>query len=380
MNIESKLAHVGTNIFSVMSGMARKYDAINLAQGFPNFDSPSRLKELVNKYLHSNFNQYAPMLGVDSLRSTIADKIASLYQKKLDINSEICITSGASEAIFTAILALVPKNSEVIVIEPCYDSYEPSIRLAGAKAIPYVLSGPDFKINWQDLSLLINEKTSMIIVNTPHNPTGKILQAEDLKQLDHITKNTNIIILSDEVYEHLVYDGHKHLSLVGHESLFQRTIAVFSFGKTFHCTGWKIGYCIAPESIMKEFVKVHQFNVFCVPHFIQHALAEYLSDENSYNYLANFYQEKRDLFQSIMNKSSFKALETEGSFFQLYDYSAISQADDMAFSTELTKKNGVACIPISSFYSQAPNSNYVRFCFAKTEETLEMAGKRLAIL
>lgn len=377
MVFNSKLPHINTNIFTIMSSLANEHQAINLAQGFPNFDPPEALLQLTSDALFLSKNQYAPMAGLIELRTSISEMILAKHSININPNTEICITSGASEALFSAIQALVHDGDEVICIEPCYDLYEPVIRLCKGVYIGIPSEGPNFEIDWNLIESKVSDKTKLIIINSPNNPTGQLITKEDLDKLYHIIKNHNILILSDEVYEHLVFDNKKHFSILAHDKLSERSLVVFSFGKTFHCTGWKIGYAVGPENLLFEFKKVHQFNVFCVPHFIQFALAEFLKNPASYNYLGGFYQEKRDLFQSLMSSSKFKALPSQGSFFQLYDYSEITEENDKDFAKRLTIEAGVAGIPISAFYGDEPKKQYIRFCFAKTVDILEQAAEKL---
>lgn len=377
LNFKSKLPSGDTTIFTIMSNLAVEYDAINLGQGFPNFDCDPILKDKVNFYQQEGKNQYAPMTGVASLRKRISSKMDLLYNTKVDYKSEITITAGATQALFTAITAFVHIGDEVIIIEPAYDSYIPSIKLAGGVPVPYALHGPEFRIDWDEFKKLITPKTRMIIINTPHNPIGKIMLEEDMEALQDITNDTNILVLSDEVYEHLVFYGYTHHSVVRYPKLFERSIAVFSFGKTFHNTGWKIGYVVAPEYLMMEFRKVHQWNVFSVNSFVQYGLADYMNNPETYLSLPQFYQAKCDLFTEAMEGSSLKSQSCEGTFFQLYDYSQVSKDRDLDFCKELTIKHGVVSIPISVFYTEAPDQHYIRFCFAKNDETLLQAGRIL---
>jgi methionine transaminase len=379
MKIESKLPNVGTNIFTVMSALAEHHKALNLSQGFPNFDTPEPLKNLVNHYMQTGKNQYAPMAGLPILRHRLSDKMQKMYGFAVDPTEEITITVGGSQAIFTAIMAFIKAGDEVILIEPCYDSYAPSIEICGGKVIPYRLEAPDFKIDWNAFSTLITEKTRMIVINTPHNPTGKTLKINDLQNLEKITEGSDILIMSDEVYEHLIFDGQRHESILRYPNLWQRSMAAFSFGKTFHATGWKMGYLVAPAPLMREFRKVHQFNVFSVNTPMQYAIADYLEDENTYLSLPNFYQTKRDLFFNEMKNSRFVPLHSEGTYFQLFDYQDISDEKDVDFSKRLTIEHGVATIPISVFYGNGvSNAKIVRMCFAKTEGTLQQAAERLS--
>lgn len=377
MEVLSKLPNVGTTIFTVMSALAAEHKAINLSQGFPNFDTPDDLKDLVNHYLQSAKNQYCPMAGLYELREVIADKMNYMYGYRPDPNSEITITAGATQALFTAITCFVDKGEEVILIEPAYDSYRPSIELVKGIPIPYELSAPDFKIDWEEFASLVTVRTKMIVINTPQNPIGKTLKESDLLALQEITKDTDIIVLSDEVYEHLIYDGQEHQSVARYKDLYERSLLVYSFGKTFHSTGWKMGYCVGPKHLMDEFRKVHQFNVFCVNSFIQYALADYLRDKEPYLSLPAFYQQKRDFLQNTLAGSKLKPLTSEGTYFQLYDYTAISDEDDVSFAKRLTTQYGVAAIPVSVFYSSKKQNGVIRLCFAKTEDMLEEAGKLL---
>lgn len=377
MNIISKLPEVGTTIFTVMSALANEHGAINLSQGFPNFDTPQDLKDKVAYYLQNGKNQYCPMAGLIGLREVLADKMEAAYGLKINPDSEITVTAGATQALFTAITTFVDKGEEVILIEPAYDSYRPSIELVKGVPVPYELSAPDFKIDWDELAALITVRTRMIIINTPQNPIGKTLKEEDLLALQRVTEGTDIIVLSDEVYEHLIYDGQLHQSIARFPDLYNRSLLVYSFGKTFHSTGWKIGYCVGPEILMNEFRKVHQFNVFCVNSFEQYALADYLQDPQPYLGLPSFYQQKRDFLQNALKDSKLKPLASEGTYFQLYDYSEISDEPDTDFAKRMTIEYGVAAIPVSVFYSSKKQNGVIRLCFAKTEDMLEDAGKLL---
>jgi methionine transaminase len=378
MEIKSKLPTIGTNIFTTMSALAEQHNALNLSQGFPNFDTPEPLKNLVNHYMQSGKNQYAPMAGLPALRGRLAAKMEKMYGCNIDPTDEITITVGGSQAIFTAITAFVKTGDEVILIEPAYDSYAPSIEVNGGKVVPYRLEAPNFKIDWAIFATLITEKTRMIVINTPHNPTGKTLKPHDLQNLEKITEGSDILIMSDEVYEHLIFDGQHHESILRYPNLWQRSMAAFSFGKTFHATGWKMGYLVAPAHLMREFRKVHQFNVFSINTPMQYAIADYLEDEATYLGLPNFYQSKRDMFLNEMKNSRFVPLSSEGTYFQLFDYQHISDEKDVDLSKKLTIEHGVATIPISVFYSNGiSNANIVRICFAKTEETLQQAAERL---
>ena len=378
MNTTSKLPKVGTTIFSVMSALANEHKAINLSQGFPNFDCSEKLKKLVSKYIDKGYNQYAPMPGVPLLRERIAEKIDAAYGTSINPATEITVTAGATQAIFTAIAAFVQPGDEVIIFEPAYDSYRPSIEVFGGFPIVYQLEAPDYSINWNAFSKLITQRTRMIIINTPHNPTGTTLKKTDLLKLQQLTEGSEILILSDEVYEHLIFDGEEHQSILRFPGLFQRTLATYSFGKTFHNTGWKIGYCVAPKHLMNEFRKVHQFNVFSVNTPLQYGIADFLSNPKEYLDLNDFYQEKRDYFLDVIKDSRFKPIKCEGTYFQLVDYSGISDEKDTDFVKRLTIDHGVAAIPVSAFYSNMRNDKVIRFCFAKTEKLLKKAGKLLS--
>lgn len=377
MIVSSKLPGVGTTIFTVMSALAQEHGAINLAQGFPDFPSSQRLNELVAHYMRQGYNQYAPMAGVPILRQRIAEKIDGLYGVKIDPDKEITITCGATEGIFTAIGALVSPGDEVIIFEPAYDSYRPSIELFGGVTKSFELSAPDYTIDWDRLMRLISMKTRMIIINTPQNPIGKILKPADLQALEKLVSSSDIIILSDEVYEHMVYDGHEHQSVLRYPALRERALAVYSFGKTFHNTGWRIGYCVAPPALTAEFRKVHQFNVFSINTPMQYALADFLEDPHEYLGLGTFFTHKRDFFLDAIEGSLFRPLLSEGSYFQLCDYSQISDEPDVDFCRRLTIDYKVAAIPVSVFYHSKRDEKIIRFCFAKKEETLERAAERL---
>ncbi len=364
-----------------MSSLARKHNAINLSQGFPNFDPPLVLRELVFEHLQSGHNQYAPMPGLPELRAVLAKKHFLQSGKQLNPDSEITVTAGATQALYTAITALVQAGDEVILLEPAYDSYRPSVELSGGKVVAYHLQQPDYSINWQDFAQLITDKTRLIILNTPHNPTATIWTQADWEQLEKLVENTNIFILSDEVYEQLVFDGKKHLSLLDFPKLYERGMATFSFGKTFHSTGWKIGYCLGADFLMKEFRKIHQFNVFSVNSPIQYALATFLKNPDNYLYLADFYQQKRDFFLEAIKGSALEPLNCSGTYFQLFDYSKVKpNMKDTDFANWLTTEIGVAAIPISSFYTNPEYERVIRLCFAKTEDVLEQAAKRLVKL
>ncbi len=373
----SKLPKTSKSIFTTMSALAQETNAINLSQGYPDFDCAADLQELVTKYMGLGYNQYAPMAGVSRLLENIANKIDRLYNCELNPTEEITITAGATQAIYTAITSLIRENDEVIVFEPAYDSYVPTIQLSGGKPIYIRLSSPDFSIPWRDVKKLISGRTRMIIINTPHNPTGNVLTKKDYEELMTIVKNSNILLLFDEVYEHIVFDEHQHLSALSFPELRERSLVTFSFGKTFHNTGWKVGYCVAPPYLTKEFRKVHQFITFSVNTPAQYALADYLMDENNYKELSAFYQEKRDFFLDAIKDSRFQFTPAQGTYFQILDYSRISEANDLDFAVELTRKHKVASIPLSPFYSNQQDFTVLRFCFAKKRETLARAAEIL---
>lgn len=376
----SKLPNVGTSIFAIMSGLSRAHNAINLAQGYPNFDCAPALKDLVCEAIQNGHNQYAPMGGLPELTEQIAIKTEFLYGKSVDAATEITVTSGATQAIYTAIEAFVRAGDEVILIEPAYDSYSPAVQMCGGVVVPYRLMLPDFRIDWAVFAELITPKTRMIIINTPHNPTGMTLTKADWESLSALVKDTNIILLSDEVYEHIIFDGMTHQSILRFPELWERTIAISSFGKTFHTTGWKMGYCIAPPQLMNIFRTIHQFTVFSVNMPIQVALSVFLQEKENYLSLPLFYERKRDLFQHIMAATNFEAIPIQGTYFQLFKYSKISKENDVEFAKRMTTTFGVAAIPISVFYTNPPEEGIIRLCFAKTEETLEAAGKRLTLI
>lgn len=376
-NLPSKLPAGKTSIFSVMSGLARKHKAIDLSQGFPNFETDNHLKELVCKAMKDGYNQYPPMSGVWALRTRIAEKIAALYDVCYDFETEILVTNGATQALYCAINAFVHPGDEVIVFKPAYDSYEPDIKLAGGKPVLVELKGKDFKIDWQEVEAKITSKTRMIIINTPHNPTGTVLSKNDMQQLEKLIRCTNIILLSDEVYEHLIFDEEEHESASKFPGLAERAIVCGSFGKTFHNTGWKMGYCVAPEVLMKEIIKLHQATVFCVNHPMQRAFAEYLKKPEHYLQLGGFYQQKRDKFFDLMQGSGFKGTPSKGTYFQVMDYSKITDEPDVDFAKRLITEHGLATIPISVFHKNGKDHKQLRFCFAKTDETLEKAAEIL---
>ncbi|HVA98709.1 MAG TPA: methionine aminotransferase [Bacteroidia bacterium] len=376
-SIANKLPGVGTTIFTIMSKLATEHNAINLSQGFPDFSCSEELIALVHKYMQKGFNQYAPMPGIMPLREIISEKTKTLYGTEYNPETEITITAGATQAIYTAISAIIREDDEVIIFEPAYDCYQPAIALNGGKTIYVPLSAPDYHINWQEVKKLVSHRTKMIIINSPHNPTGTVLSKKDLLQLEAMVKNTDIIILSDEVYEHIIFDKQEHQSVARFPDLANRSFIVSSFGKTFHTTGWKMGYCIAPKNLMAEFRKVHQFLVFSCNTPVQYALAEFLQNKKNYLELGNFYQQKRDLFNKNVTKSRFTLLPSAGTYFQLLGYKNISKEKDTALAKRITTEFGVASIPVSAFYHEPENHYVLRFCFAKTTETIEKAAEIL---
>lgn len=375
--ITSKLPAVGTTIFSVMSKLAIENNAINLSQGFPDFNCSDKLVELVNHYMQKGFNQYAPMQGVIGLREQIAIMIEELYGTKYHPETEITITAGATQAIYTAISAVIREGDEVIVFEPAYDCYTPAIIVAGGKPIYVTLSQPDFSIDWNAVKKLINHHTRMIIINTPHNPSGSIISENDLKELDKLTNNTDILVLSDEVYEHMAFDDKAHQSIARNKNLANRSFLISSFGKTVHTTGWKMAYVAAPENLMNEFRKIHQYLVFSCNTPIQYAIADFMKEKENYLELKNFYQKKRDLFTKLVSPSRFSFEPCSGTYFQLLNYSAISDEKDSEFAVRLTKENKIASIPLSAFYHEKLDNKLLRFCFAKKDETIEKAAEIL---
>ena len=373
-NIHSKLPRVGTTIFTVMSRLAAEHGAINLSQGFPDFDCSPELRELVTKYLGAGLNQYPPMAGVPVLREAIASKVESLYGLAYDAEHEITVVPGATYAIYTAIAAMVRPGDEVILLEPAYDSYAPSVEVNGGTPVYVQLTYPDYAIDWQAVERAITPRTRMIVVNTPNNPTASVFSAEDLRMLEGLLAGTDIVVVSDEVYEHIVFDGHTHQSVARFRGLAERSFVVSSFGKTYHVTGWKMGYVLAPRELMNEFRKVHQFNVFVANGPIQYALAEYMKNPDPYLRLAEFYQRKRDFFLEGVRGSRFEPLPSRGTFFQNLRYDAISDERDTDLAVRLTREHGIASIPVSVFYREPPRHKVLRFCFAKSEDTLARAA------
>ena len=377
LNFNSKLPNAKTTIFTVVGKLANEHNAVNLSQGFPDFPPDPELLDLYSKALEGSYNQYAPMTGAKQLREVIIEKTEKTYGRKYDVEKEVTVTAGATQAIYTAIAAFISKGDEVVVLKPAYDCYEPAIELAGGIPVLIQLKGKGFKIDWDEFRSQITSKTRMIIINTPHNPSGQILTESDMLTLQEILRDTNIILLSDEVYEHIVFDGAVHQSAVRFDELAQRSIVCSSFGKTFHVTGWKIGYCVGPSYLMREFNKVHQYNVFCVNHPAQIALATYLQNENHYLGLGDFYQKKRDYFLNAISDSRFKFTPSQGSYFQLLDYSDITDERDITLNERLIKDYKLASIPMSVFNINERDDKLLRFCFAKTEETLDRAAEIL---
>ncbi len=378
--IDSRLPRVGTTIFTVMSALAQQHGAVNLGQGFPDFDCDPALLDAVERAMRGGLNQYPPMAGVPQLREAVAAKIEALYGRRYDPGSEISITAGATQAIITAILAIVHPGDEVIVLDPCYDSYEPNIELAGGRAVHVPLTPGTFRPDFARIAAALSPRTRAIIVNTPHNPSATVWSAEDMQRLAELLRPTDVFVIADEVYEHMVYDGARHESVARHAELAQRAFIVSSFGKTYHVTGWKVGYVAAPAAMTAEFRKVHQFNVFTVNTPMQHGLAAFMADASHHLGLPAFYQRKRDLFRAGLAGSRFRLLPSEGSYFQCVDYSAISDELEEAFCRRLTTEIGVAAIPLSAFYQGGFEQRIVRFCFAKKDETLKLALERLATL
>ncbi|MBS1160130.1 MAG: 2-keto-4-methylthiobutyrate aminotransferase apoenzyme [Proteobacteria bacterium] len=377
IRIDSRFPLLGTTIFTVMSRLAAECGAVNLSQGFPDFQAEPALFDAMHRHMLAGRNQYAPMAGMPELRQAIVDKVAALYGTTFDSESEVTVTAGATQAIFTAIAAFVRPGDEVIVFEPVYDSYVPAIETVGGTAVYAQLQFPSYAPDWAQVARLITPRTRMIIVNSPHNPTGSLLTAADLEQLAALLRGSDIVVLSDEVYEHILFDGEQHASLCGHPELAERSIVVSSFGKTYHITGWKIGYVVGPAALMAEFRKLHQFNVFTVHGPSQLALAEYMQDASRHLGLAAFYQEKRDFFRDLLAATPFELLPCRGTYFQLARYAGLSDLPDRAFAEWLTREVGVAVIPVSVFYADGRDDRVVRFCFAKKEETLRAAAERL---
>jgi len=375
--LRSRLPEVGTTIFSVMSALAQQHGAINLSQGFPDFDAPAELLSLLDQHARAGHNQYAPMTGVPVLREAIAAKVAALYGAEVHPDTEVTVTAGATQALFTAIAALVHPGDEVIVFAPVYDSYGPSVQLQGGKVVHATLTLPDYRPDWDEVAKLITPRTRMIILNTPHNPTGTVWTAEDMARLEALVRGTDILLLADEVYEHMVFGQARHESLLRYPALAERAVVVSSFGKTFHITGWKVAYCVAPAALMAEFRKAHQFIVFTVHAPSQYALADFMKRPGWYEELKDLYQGKRDVFRQALGGSRFELLPCEGTYFQCVKYGAISDEGDRAFVQRLTTEHGVAAIPVSAFYPDGADHGVIRFCFAKSAATLERALERL---
>lgn len=369
-SLTSKLPHVGTTIFTKMTMLANQQNALNLSQGFPDFETDPKLVQLVSKAMENGHNQYAPMIGAQPLRNTIVKKYHEIYQVDIDPTEELTITSGGTQAIFTAIATVIKPEDEVIIFEPAYDCYAPTVELFGGKVIPVRLMAPDFRIDWDYVATLMNAKTRLIIINNPNNPTGKVLESEELGKLATLLEGTNALLLSDEVYEHIVFDGKVPQSVLGIPALRERSFVVASFGKLLHTTGWKIGYCIAPPELTHEFRKVHQFNVFSVNTPMQIAIAEYLDDLNYVKGLSGFFEKKRNLLQDGIKESRFRVLPCEGTYFLNIDYSAISEEKEFEFACFLTEQYKIATIPLSAFYKEVTNQQVLRVCFAKKDETL----------
>jgi len=380
MQFTSKLPDVSTTIFTVMSTMAHEHDAINLAQGFPGFEIDATLKRLANQAMQDGYNQYAPMPGIFSLRKKLTEKINTLYGSDYHPETDITITAGATQAIYTVIATFIHPDDEVIVFKPAYDCYEPAIELHGGKVIPIQMEAPDYKVDWSEVKKAMTSKTKMVIINSPHNPTGTILSEQDMLQLETLLTGTDIILLSDEVYEHIIFDNEPHQSVARFPELRARSFITASFGKTFHVTGWKMGYAVAPKELMEEFRKVHQFNVFSLNHPTQKAFATYLETPSHYLELGEFYQKKRDLFLGALQGSRFKMQPSAGTYFQMLDYSQISDMGDIAFAKALTTKHKIASIPTSVFNLNQKDYKMLRFCFAKDDDVLLKAAEILNIL
>lgn len=374
----SKLSNVGTTIFSQMTQLANENEAINLSQGFPDFMPDSELLDHVTHFIKKGFNQYAPMGGMIALKEEIAKKIENAHQAVYHPDQEITVTAGGTQAIFTAIASFIKRDDEVIIFEPAYDCYEPTVELFGGIVKRFEMKAPDYEINWNAVKNLVTDKTRMIILNNPNNPSGKVLKENDFSELISIVKDTSILILSDEVYENIVFDGRQHISICKYPELKERSLLVASFGKLFHVTGWKVGYCAAPENLTTEFRKIHQFNVFSVNTPIQLALAEYMKNPDHYNGLSKFFQDKRDFLRQGLSNTSFELLDCEGTYFQALKYDKISDKSDIDFARELTISHKVASVPFSSFYKNKLNENVIRLCFAKKQDTLEKALENLS--
>ncbi|MGC1472265.1 MAG: methionine aminotransferase [Psychroserpens sp.] len=380
MPFTPKLAHAKTSIFSIMSALAHKHNAINLSQGFPNFKSDQSLINGVSRAMNSGYNQYAPMAGIIELRTAISQKFERLYNSSYHPETEITVTAGATQAIFTIISTFIKPNDEVIIFKPAYDCYEPAVEVNGGKVIAIALEAPRYRINWQTVKNSINANTKMIIINTPHNPSGTVMSKADMVKVQTLTSGTDIIVLSDEVYEHMIFDGEQHQSVCLFPELKQRSFITASFGKTFHNTGWKVGYCCAPAELMDAYRNIHQFIVFSVHHPTQKALANYLAKPDHYLKISDFYQQKRDRFLELIEPSRFKYTPSQGTYYQVLDFSEITQEYDVDFAKRLTITNGIAAIPLSVFNDNNQDDSVLRFCFAKTDETLKSAADILNII
>lgn len=375
--INSKLPGTANTIFSTMTKLAEDHKAINLSQGFPDFDTDPKLISLVTDYMQKGYNQYAPMIGVTPLRELIAEKTNKLYRSDYNPDTEVTVTAGGTQALFTVISACISPGDEVIIFEPAYDSYAAAIRMHGGLVKTYEMLPPDYTIDWDIVKRLFSANTKMIIINSPNNPTGSVLSEKDMESLIKLTKGTDVLILGDEVYEHIIYDGVKHLSIASYPQLKERSFIVASFGKVLHATGWKAGYCLAPENLMKEFRKLHQFNVFSVNTPVQYAIADYLQDDAKYLGLADFFQEKRDYFRSMLSETRFNLLPCKGSYFQCVTFDHLSKETDVELAKRLVTDFGVASIPVSAFFIRNSDHHVLRFCFAKKNETLERAVEKL---
>jgi methionine transaminase len=380
ITIKSKLPELGTTIFSKMTALANKHNAINLSQGFPGFEVDKNLTNLVTKYLNEGKNQYAPMPGIIELRVTLCNNYSKLHGCEINPETEITITAGATQAIYNTISAVVNEGDEVLLFSPAYDCYAPAIEVHGGIPVYIPLHHPDYSINWNEVKQRVNEKTKMMLVNSPHNPTGSLLTNEDLKELKKITSDTNILILSDEVYEHITFEGNKHESVLSYPELKKRSMVVYSFGKSLHVTGWKLGFCVGPDWLMNEFRKIHQFTVFSCNSPMQYAINEYILNHNPFSNTSEFYERKRNLFLESIQNSRFKVIPSKGTYFQLLDYSEITDMNDVEFAEKLTKEHGIASIPISVFYPNLEDNKVLRFCFAKEDDLLIKAGKLLCTI
>ncbi len=379
LTLKSKLPGVGTTIFAIMSKMAKDFGAINLSQGYPDFDGPPLLRERVTWHMANGHNQYAPLAGVPDLLEQIARKVEILYGHSVDPARQVAVTPGATEAIYCAITAVIGRGDEVILFDPAYDTYEPGIRLNGGQAVRIPLEYPDFRIDWQRVKEAVTDRTRLILLNNPHNPSGAVWSAEDIEGLRRVIEDTDVLLLSDEVYEHITFDGRPHLSLLRYPDLASRAFCISSFGKTYHATGWRVGYCVAPAPLMDQFLLIHQYINFSTNTPLQYAIADFIRDcPQFHEELSGFYQQKRDLFCRLLAESRFQLLPSAGTYFQLADYSAISDAKDTEFAITLTREHQVAAIPVSVFYDHPPRQCVLRFCFAKNDHTLTEAGARLA--